>query len=109
MRNWLLKFLIVAMLFVSMEGVAEPIDEAGFHSAHHAHSHVDDVGDHWVPDSDSSEPDDESCAHFCHGHVVALTAQISLPGVPMTRQGAPASSVHCTTRAAAPPTPPPNI
>jgi len=107
MRHGVLKLLIATMLFVSMEGVAESVDDAVFHQTHHAHA--DNADDQWFPDSDGSEHEGESCEHFCHAHVVALTPYVSLPSLPKFRHYAPALSAHAATRGAAPPTPPPNI
>lgn len=106
MRDATLKLLMAAMLFVSMEGVAESVDDASFHQSHHAHA--DDSDGQWYPDSDGSDHDGEACEHFCHAHVVALTMQVSLPGMQKFRQFVPASSPQSVTRATAPPTPPPN-
>lgn len=107
MHNWVLKILIAAMLFVSMEGVAKAVDEASFHQTHHAHA--DDADDRWFPDSDGSDHEGDSCEHFCHGHVVALTTRISLPSMPKLRHYVLAIPAHAITRDTTPPTPPPNI
>ena len=48
MRDVILKLVIAAMLYVSMEGMAEPVDETSFHKTHHAHA---DDGNQWYPDS----------------------------------------------------------
>jgi len=107
MRNETLIIFIVAMLFVSMEGAMDSVDDASFHQTHHAHS--GDVDNQWFPNSDGDDHDGESCEHFCHAHVVALTTQLSLPGLPKFRQYAPSSVRRLISRSAAPPTPPPNI
>jgi hypothetical protein len=107
MRAGILTLLIVSMLFVSMEGVAESVDEASFHQAHHAHA--DDAGNQWYPDSDGSDHESDACEHFCHAHVIAVTAQISLPSMQTFQQFGPTPSAFAVTRAIAPPTPPPNV
>jgi len=106
MRDGILKFLIAAMLFVSVEGMAESVDETSFHQTHHAH--VDD-GAEWFPDSDGGDHEGEACEHFCHAHVFALTLQISVPDLPRSRGFLSVPAVHTVNRATAPPTPPPNI
>ena len=106
MRDGILKLLIAALLFVSMESVAEPVDDTSFHQTHHAHA--DDSENQWFPDSDGSDHESEACEHFCHAHVVALTMQVSLPGLQKFQQYVPAPSPQSVTRATAPPTPPPN-
>lgn len=105
MRNLILKLLIASMLFVSMEGVADSIDEQSFHQTHHAHA--DDAENQWFPDSDGNDHEGDACEHFCHGHAVALTPQITLPDVSMSRSFVPALPAHTITRGTAPPTPPP--
>ena len=107
MRDQILKLLIASMLFVSMEGVADSVDEASFHQTHHAH--VEDAGDQWFPDSDGSDHEGDSCEHFCHAHAVALTAQVALPSMLMSRSPVPVLPEHTVTRNTAPPTPPPNL
>ncbi len=106
MHNWVLKLVVVSLLFVSIEGVAESVDDASFHQTHHVHA--DGPGNQWFPDSDDSDHEGAACEHFCHAHVVAVTAQVSLPNMPKFRQFVPAPSACSVTRATAPPTPPPN-
>ena len=106
MRDGILKLLIAMMLFVSVEGMAESVDETSFHQTHHAHA---DDGSQWFPDSDTSDHEGEACEHFCHVHVIALTAQISVPALTWVSGSPFASSTQSVTRSTAPPTPPPNI
>lgn len=106
MRDVVLKIVISAMLFVSMEGTAEDIDETSFHQTHHAHA---DDGTEWFPDSDGSDHEGDACEHFCHIHVVALTPQISLPVLQRSRSLLYVPPVCTVDRATSPPTPPPNI
>lgn len=105
MRDLILKSVIVAMLFVTMEGMAEPIDEETFHQTHHAHA---DDGDQWFHDGDADDHDGEACEHFCHVHVVALTSQTSIPELPKIGSSVLTPSIRAVTRSTAPPTPPPN-
>lgn len=105
MRDGILKLLMATMLFVSVEGVAESVDEMSFHQTHHAHA---DDGERWFPDSDSDDHDGDSCEHFCHAHVVGLTAQFRLAAVSKFADFLPTRSARATTRSTAPPTPPPN-
>ena len=106
MRDLILKSVIVAMLFVTMEGMAEPIDEETFHQTHHAHA---DDADQWFHDGDSDDHEGGACEHFCHVHVVALTSQSSIPDLPMIGGSVLTPSIRALTRSPAPPTPPPNI
>lgn len=107
MRAGVLRIFIVAMLFMSVEGAAETVDDAHFHQTHHAHA--DDANNQWFPDSDGSGHEGESCEHFCHAHVVVLTTQIVLPGVPKLGHYMPALPAYAVSRSPEPPTPPPNI
>ena len=107
MRAGVLRIFIVAMLFVSVEGAAGAVEDAHFHQTHHAHT--DDADDQWFPELDESDHDGDSCEHFCHAHVVALTTHFSLPGMPMFRYNVPAHCANSAGLSAAPPTPPPNI
>ena len=106
MRNVILKLVIASMLFVSMEGVAEPVDDESFHQTHHAHA--DDSGNQWYPDSDGSDHESDACEHFCHAHVIALTAEISVPSLQKFQEFVATHSAYSAIRATAPPTPPPN-
>jgi len=106
MRDGILKLLIATMLFVSMEGVAESVDEMSFHQTHHAHA--DDGGEQWFPDADGDDHDGDSCDHFCHAHAVALTAQFELGAVPLFGDFIPLRLIRTATCSTAPPTPPPN-
>lgn len=106
MRDGVLKLLIAAMLFVSTESIAEPVDETSFHQTHHAHA---EDGNQWYPDSDGNEHDSDACQHFCHVHVVALTPQISTPAITGFKSRSIAPDSGAIGRAAEPPTPPPNI
>ncbi len=106
MHNWVLKLVIVSLLFVSMEGFADSVDETSFHQTHHAHA--DEAGAEWFPDSDGSDHEGEACEHFCHAHVVALTTRFSMPILPRFRHLAPPIPGQVISRPTAPPTPPPN-
>ncbi len=106
MRDVVLKIVIAAMLFVTVEGTAEAIDETSFHQTHHAHT---EDGTEWFPDSDGSDHEGDACEHFCHTHVVALTPQVSLPVLPKSRSLLQVLPVNAAGRAPASPIPPPNI
>lgn len=106
MRDAVLKLVIVAMLFVTMEGMAESVDDSTFHQTHHAHA---DDSDQWFHDNDGDDHHGEACEHFCHVHVIALTSQTSIPELPRMGGSAPTSSIRSATRGIEPPTPPPNI
>ena len=106
MRNVILSLVIASMLFVSMEGAAEPVDDESFHQTHHAHA--DNSGNQWYPDSDGSGHESDACEHFCHAHVIALTAEISVPSLQKFQEFVATPSAHSAIRATAPPTPPPN-
>lgn len=107
MHNWVLKLVIASLLFVSMEGLADSVDEISFHQTHHAHA--DDADAEWFPDTDGSDHDGDACEHFCHAHGVALVGQITLPNVSMSQTLAPSLPEHAVNRSYAPPTPPPNL
>lgn len=106
MRFWILHLLVATMLFASMEGVAETVDDEIFHQTHHAH--VDDLNQ-WCPDSDSYERDSENCEHFCHAHAIALISHEPAPQLAPSRYFEVARSTESRKRYTAPPTPPPNI
>ena len=108
MRDVILRSLIVAMLFVTMEGMADPVDDETFHQTHHAHA---DDGDQWYHDSDNDGDDHDggACDHFCHVHVVALTSQVSVPDLPRSGALLNVPSIYSVHRVTPPPTPPPNI
>jgi len=103
-QNSILKLLMAAMLFVSMEGVADAADEQSFHQTHHAHA----AGDQWFPDSDTDTHEGDGCEHSCHAHVVGLTSQLLLANMPQYRCFTAALSTRTFTDCPAPPTPPPD-
>lgn len=107
MRAGILKLVIASMLFVSVEGIAESVDEVTFHQTHHAH--VDDAANQWFPDSDGDEHKGDACEHFCHVHVVGLIAEVVLGNLPHCRDYDPVLPAHTITQSTAPPTPPPNL
>jgi len=106
MRDVILNTVIVAMLFVTMEGVADANDETSFHQTHHAHAHEDHQ---WYPDSDGSSHDSDACEHFCHAHVLAVPPQLSASAVPAYSGSPPTHSALIVSREIDPPIPPPNI
>mgnify|MGYP001548614900 FL=1 len=106
MRDVILKLVIAAMLFVSVECVSELVDESSFHQTHHAHAD-DSAG--WYPDSDGSDHNGEVCEHFCHSHGVALTLAISAPHFPRYAGRPLAPSAHVESRNITPPTRPPKV
>jgi hypothetical protein len=105
MRIGVLQLLIATMLFTSMEGVAEPVDDEVFHQTHHAH--VDDL-DQWYPDSDGDEHDSDNCEHFCHVHAIGMISHRPVPQLSPSRHFVATRSTESYKRATAPPTPPPN-
>ena len=104
MYRTIIRLVIVSLLFVSMEGVADVVDEMSFHQTHHAH----DAGYQWFPDSDGDDHEGDACEHFCHAHVVALTGRDVLPSAAQYRFYVPVPSLKIVTHSKAPPTPPPN-
>jgi hypothetical protein len=106
MREWIVKLVIASVLFVSMEGFADAMDESRFHQTHHAHA--DNGGNQWFPDSDGVDHSGDACEHFCHAHAVALADQLSFEGLPKFRTFMPMHTARPITCGAAPPTPPPN-
>ena len=107
MRDGILKLFIVSMLFVSMEGVADSVDELSFHQTHH--EHVDNSGEQWFPDSDGDDHKGDACEHYCHAHVVGLTTQVMVANAPHFQYYVAAPPAHTVTHNVAPPTPPPNL
>lgn len=107
MRNVILNLVVVSMLFVSTEGMVEPNDDASFHKTHHAHA--DDSENQWYPDSDGGDHEGDACEHFCHAHVIALAAEISVPSLERLPGIVATPSGYVVFRATAPPTPPPNV
>lgn len=106
MRDRVLILVITSLLFVSMEGFANPVDEASFHQTHH--SHAEDGNSQWYPDSDGSDHQSDACEHFCHAHVVALTAEVATAGLTKFQSFVPVPVAYNATHSPAPPTPPPN-
>lgn len=106
MHRTIVRLAIASLLFVSMEGVADVVDELSFHQTHHAR--VDDVGNQWFPDSDGDDHAGDACEHFCDAHVVALTGRAVLPQAPQYRFYVPVLSSKTVTHGKAPPTPPPD-
>ena len=107
MRDRILMLVIASMLFVSMEGFADSVDEASFHQTHH--SHAEDGDNLWFPDSDGNDHKSEACEHFCHAHVVGLTSEVTVAGLPKFRAFVSAHPAHIVIYSPAPPTPPPNL
>jgi len=103
MRNKILKLLIASMLFVSMEGMADSMDEVTFESSQSAV----DSGNQSVSDADVDDGD--SCNHYCHAHFVGLLANQTLPNVPQPFLFSPVLRTQVSTYSSAPPTPPPNV
>ncbi len=103
-------FLVLSLLFASMESATDTIVDGVPHGDEASHQtefgHALDAHDGSVPDS---ELDGEHCEHCCHSHCSAINPQ-SMSGI--------ASIVvdHCCIAnhpqvlrlAQAPPTPPPN-
>ncbi len=106
MRNWVPKLLMVSILFVSMEGVADSVEDQVFHQTHHAH--VDEVGGEWYPDTEGGGHTTESCEHFCHLHAVALITLYESFPLRAVQSFASIPSSQSFARAVPPPTPPPN-
>ncbi len=106
MRDGILILLIASMLFVSVEGVADSVDEVSFHQTHHVHA--DDGGNQWFPDFDGDDHDCDACEHFCHSHVVGLSVQVVSANEAKPQFFVPAALAHTVTYSVKPPTRPPN-
>ena len=106
MRDGILILLIASMLFVSMEGAADSVDEVSFHKTHHVHA--DDGGNQWFPDFDGDDHDSDACEHFCHTHAVGLSIQVASTNEAKLCFFVAAASAHTVTYGVEPPTPPPN-
>lgn len=107
MHRTIAKLIIASMLFVSMDGVADSLDDFSLHQANH--THADDGGAQWFPDSEGATDDGNSGEHFCHAHVFGPTTQVMLADVPHSRNYLIAPPAQPVTYDVAPPTPPPNI
>ena len=107
MRARILKLLLVSMVFVSVEGVSDAVDDLGFHQTHH--SHADDAANPWYPDADGDENALDSCEHFCHGHSVGLIGQLLVAAIPKSGVYTLIRPAEAATQFREPPTPPPDI
>ncbi len=107
MRDRIVKLLIVTLLFVSMEGFADSVDETSFHQTHHAHT--ESGGNQWFPDTDGDDHSSVACEHFCHAHAVALTEQLSFEELLKFNTLVPLLPACTIAYDTAPPTPPPNL
>ena len=107
MRDWIFKLIIVSILFVSIEGVGERVDDMDFHKTHHAHT--GDASGNWFPDNDGDDHSGSSCEHFCHFHTVGMVSQLSFMAIDGRSSFEEKSPLHRIARIAEPPTPPPNI
>ena len=97
---------MVSMLFVSVEGVAESVDDNSFHQTHHAHA--DDMENNWFPDSDGDDHTADSCEHFCHLHALGLIVTYTAPDIDTFQFFQITRFEQGLERTVAPPTPPPN-
>ena len=111
MRALICKLMMLSLLFVSLEGVADVVIDGiphGDESSHQAEfGHPLDNHDGKVSDT---ELDGEHCEHCCHGHSSVMTAPVvSLQTPVLLRDLRVARSPFVHNFAQAPPTPPPNI
>ena len=89
--------LVLAILFVALDGAADSLNSGHLHAA--------DIVEHL----DAAHVDDDHCERCCHGHVSWMITFASLH-----LQSQPSDDTHTrwvaslTNTAQAPPTPPPN-
>jgi hypothetical protein len=107
MRDRILMLLIASMLVVSMEGMADVVDDASFHQTHHAHA--DDADNQWFPNSDGDDHESDGSAHFCHAHGVGLAGQVMPVNAPAIQYFVPVPPAQIVAHIVPPPIPPPNI
>ncbi len=109
MRKLLCHFVMLAVLFMSVEGAADVASEGHPHSDNLAHQLDADLPE--SPDTNSNtDPDrsDDHCEHCCHGHVVSITVQLHTPTLTGATDHQRGGAPHVVNHAQAPPTPPPN-
>ncbi len=112
MRSSVCHFLILFLLYVSVEGAADVFAEGVPHNDEAGHLYQPDSG--FAPtaqDGDlySGELDGEHCKHCCHGHAATIVASLGPPvaGAAGDQQKS-GLSVVVARYSRAPPVPPPN-
>ncbi len=110
MRAFIDKLVIVSLLFVSLEGATEVIEDvvpAGYNTGHpHELGHTVDIDNTEI----DTEFDCEQCKHCCHVHSSSLSPQVSTITMTFVRIDLRIGrSAHVRNFAQAPPTPPPTI
>ncbi len=107
MREKLLKLLIAAMLFASMEGMADSIDNLTIGLASDAGSL--DSANQPLLDDNADDSEGDLYNHYCHAHFVGLMTNYAVVSPPRYRFFSPAAPSRAVVISAAPPIPPPNI
>lgn len=111
MKSFWCIFVMISVLFTSVEGAADVLVDGLPHAGDVA-SHESEFGHSLEAHEDetsSGELDDEHCKHCCHGHTAGATGQFKSVTTSFV------ASEHIVGRSAivlnfaqAPPTPPPN-
>jgi len=108
MRSFWCLFIVISVLFMSVDGAADIASTGHPHGGDPAHL----IDDHSVVSQDTtseSEFDIDHCEHCCHGHTSSIVAYVTV--VTPTLIGndqQPCCAPHVGNFAQAPPTPPPN-
>ncbi len=105
MKNYWCIAIMISMLFMSVDGAADLVNQGHPHgdSAVHQVSNLDATEKAQTADSEG-----DHCERCCHGHTASMTTQIvSMNTAPMNSDSRIARSPHVRNFAQAPPTPPP--
>jgi hypothetical protein len=108
MKSFWCIFVMISVLFMSVDGAAD--------LASSGHPHGGDSG-HFIDEGTAvskdttakSDPDIDHCEHCCHGHTSSITVSVTIlmPTVVANDQRS-CRAPHVGGLAQAPPTPPPN-
>ena len=104
MQDFLCHFMLISLLFASIEGAAD-MGEAGHAHTDHASEHAgQEVSTDTAPDVDA-----DHCEHCCHGHVAGIAAPACPNSIALLASNhLPGRSPFTRNFGQAPPTPPPN-
>ncbi len=110
MRSLICQFLILSLLFVSLEGATDVVVDGVPHG--NDTSHQEEFGhvlEAHQGDKSDTELDGDHCEHCCHGHTVSATTQLASIATPLNgREHQATCSSYVPNLGQAPPTPPPN-
>ncbi len=107
MRILLSNFIVLSLLFLSMDGAADRVSVSHPHDDGQARQV--DVTKSMSADTGTDVDPDEHDTHYCHGHVAGISVSFAVAAAPAgvadPRYGV---MPYLLTYAQAPPTPPPN-